>query len=496
MGRSLFGKSGMRVLIAEDDNISSMVLRAALEKMGHEVTAVKNGVEAWCLFEKTSFPLVISDWMMPTMDGVELCRRIRSLGTYPYTYVILLTARATREDRMAGLRAGADDFLTKPLDISELDVRLKIAARILSVQEELQKQSARLEAAHKELEHQHESLAEAMIFMEVANHRFSELFQGLPVACFTYDSEGQIHEWNRACEALYGLRAHQVFERTIWETICRPEDVERAQEIVARVFAGERFEGLEWVNLGREGMLLYVLCNTFPLCGPDGSITGAISANVDITDRKRAEQQIEEQMLRINQYSAELEYQKGKLEEANAKLETLAITDGLTGLKNHRHFREVLEQNFAHARRYDHPLSIILLDVDRFKQYNDTYGHPAGDAVLRVVADVLRQNVREVDLVARYGGEEFVILLPNTDYESSTMLAERLRASIEQQPWLLRPVTASFGVSTLSQAAAKASVLVDEADRALYYSKEQGRNRVTHYDDLPTPILEQLARTS
>ena len=115
------------------------------------------------------------------------------------------------------------------------------------------------------------------------------------------------------------------------------------------------------------------------------------------------------------------------LHAVNRKLQTLATEDGLTGLKNHRAFQERLALEYAHAPRYDVPLSICLLDVDKFKQYNDTFGHPAGDVVLKQVADVISRNIRETDFIARYGGEEFVLILPHTDTDGAYTVAERCR---------------------------------------------------------------------
>src|SRR5262249_308209 len=132
------------------------------------------------------------------------------------------------------------------------------------------------------------------------------------------------------------------------------------------------------------------------------------------------------------------------------KLEALATTDGLTGLKNHRAFQEYLEQEFERAARYGLPLSLAMLDVDHFKQYNDTYGHPAGDEVLKTLAELLQDKIRLTDFVARYGGEEFVIVLPNTGGTAAREAIERVRAAIEGLPWLGRGVTVSVGISSIN----------------------------------------------
>ena len=189
----------------------------------------------------------------------------------------------------------------------------------------------------------------------------------------------------------------------------------------------------------------------------------------------------------LNRRNEQLRDQQEKLRLANEQLQALATTDGLTGLKNHRTFKERLEEEFQRAVRYHLPLSLMLLDVDRFKAFNDTHGHPAGDEVLRRVAKHLTESTRNTDFVARYGGEEFVVLLPFTHQQAALALAERTRAAIAGANWELRAVTASFGVATLGADTSTAAALVKVADEALYHSKEHGRNRVTHASELTKP---------
>jgi two-component system cell cycle response regulator len=308
----------MKILIAEDQPPAALFLCRTLEKMGHEVMVASDGEQAWRLVREGEAPLLISDWMMPRLDGPDLCRRIRAVGGDRYTYIILLTSRDRREDRLTGLRAGADDFLTKPPDPDELAVRLEIAERILAV--------------HQQLSYQ------------------------------------------------------------------------------------------------------------------------------------------------------------------NSQLSELASIDELTGTKNRRRFREDLELLFGQARRLASPLSLIMLDLDHFKEYNDSFGHPAGDQVLHWTGSILRTAVRGHDVVARYGGEEFAVLLPTTAAAEALDVAERLRSAIACRPWPHRAVTASLGVATAGLATDDASTLVDQADHALYQSKQAGRNQVSLYKDcgvagLPAPQI-------
>lgn len=312
---------GLKILIADDDAFSSLVLRKMLEAMGHEVVCVPDGAQAWGLLRRGDFRVVISDWAMPGMDGLELCRRVRTQGDGPlYTYLILLTARADSKDRAEGYEAGFDDFLTKPLDRSELVARFGVARRIIAMQEDLHNRTLELERMHAEVQRQCALLAE------------------------------------------------------------------------------------------------------------------------------------------------------------------VATSDGLTGLKNRRHFRESLEPSISFSGRNNLPLSVVMLDVDHFKDYNDTFGHPAGDHALSELGRLLGENARDHDVVARYGGEEFAILLPATDGAGARQFCERLRTLIESHPWPLRPITASLGIATSSVGASTATQLIDEADRALYFSKHRGRNCVSHFE--------------
>lgn len=173
-----------------------------------------------------------------------------------------------------------------------------------------------------------------------------------------------------------------------------------------------------------------------------------------------------------------------ELAEANARLIQIALTDGLTGLMNYRHFRETLDNLSSYTRRHEEPLSLMLVDVDRFKDFNDTYGHQEGDEALIAVAKTLRANARDYDLVARYGGEEFAVLLPGTDLETAVWVAERLRAAVEGRDWPLRPITVSIGIGTMDSGKQSVGDLLGEADTALYLAKGRGRNRVVHHRHL------------
>lgn len=165
----------------------------------------------------------------------------------------------------------------------------------------------------------------------------------------------------------------------------------------------------------------------------------------------------------------------------------MSITDDLTRVFNRRHFHDRLEEEIERARRYDHPLSLLMVDIDHFKEINDRYGHMTGDEVLRTIGGILKGNIRTADIAARFGGEEFVVLLPETTKESARVTAEKLRAAIEHHPFnssdqTLIHVTASFGVSFIKKTgkikASAADQIIKMADEAMYQAKQAGRNRV------------------
>jgi diguanylate cyclase (GGDEF)-like protein len=182
-----------------------------------------------------------------------------------------------------------------------------------------------------------------------------------------------------------------------------------------------------------------------------------------------------------------LEDAYSKLEEANSKLELLSITDQLTGLFNRRHFDDVFAQEIQRAARYAHPFSVMMMDIDHFKNVNDTYGHQAGDFILKGVANILCSQLRETDILARYGGEEFVVVLPETGESVALSIAERIRGALEEHKFCCGDnelhVTISIGVVTASGEQDDEEVL-HAADDALYKAKEEGRNRVVKAEQL------------
>ena len=335
-----------------------------------------------------------------------------------------------------------------------------------------------------------------------SENRFRAMLEAMHEGVVFQDVHSTIEVCNRRAEEILGLSAAQMEGRDSldprWRIIHEdgsPYPGEMHPSQVCLRTGKPQFNALMGVHQPND-TLRWISVNATPMFR-DGEAQpyATLATFADVTERKQIEDLIEEQMVQIAEYSVmlegqklELECQKEELEAANTLLRALAITDGLTGLANHRHFQDRLAEEFRRTRRYDLPLSLILLDVDYFKKYNDAFGHPAGDVVLKRVADLLKCAARETDIVARYGGEEFTVILPETDSIGASVLAERIRESIAEAVWDKREITVSVGVVSVRLTSENGAELVEQADQALYTSKSNGRNRVSVYrdDDLMT----------
>ncbi len=335
------------------------------------------------------------------------------------------------------------------------------------------------------------SLDRANSQLRSASKRFEGLFNLVPVACFTYDKHGTIYEWNRESVRLMGVDAHEVVQKTVFETIVGDENRGMFQAVIDGVFAGHPTLDREWTDVRRDGQKFTAVLNSFPLYNQEGSVTGGIVACADITSHKTLLQQNERQIAEIQRAYTELHSSRNvlsstneALSEANEQLMKLASIDGLTGIANRRTIFEGLGRAMAIAARTDRPLSILMVDIDHFKALNDTHGHIAGDAVLKSVAEHLVTALRLGDEVGRFGGEEFLVVLPETDADEARSAAERIRRQIAESALDGISATVSVGASTLGKKQSTCEQFIDLADRALYHAKRSGRNRVVHSRDL------------
>jgi len=453
------------VLVVEDDPVTALVLKRYLEATGYPVEQAADGIAALEKHRRTPFRIVVSDWNMPAMDGTTLCREFRKLEG-SYVYFILCSARTERADRTEAFQAGVDDFLIKPIDQGELTSKLIVARRILASEDGLRRQREQLEETARRL-------ADSNVDLRSLSRKYSELFQGLPVACFTYDVDGRIREWNREAEAAFGIPWESAAGQFVWDVL-HPAHYAAWSEIRAKGFlTGVDDHDFDWCLDRSDGLVRYFAANIICMLDDASQVVGVVCASIDITERKRAEAQIAD-------YARQVSSQKVALQAMNVQLNELAITDELTGLFNRRHFGERLSAMLTAKRGSD--VSLLLLDLDHFKRVNDARGHLAGDDVLRQFAHLLRRTAAEGELLARYGGEEFAVLIPGADCERAWRAGERFRRAIEMHSWAGLVVTASVGVATSKAGHSTEDELVGRADSALYMAKDSGRNRVCSAD--------------
>lgn len=313
--------------------------------------------------------------------------------------------------------------------------------------------------------------------------RIAAYIYGTPVALVSLvDSDRQWFKARIGIEASETPRAHAFCAHAI----LGPDQV----MVVPDAQADPRFSSNPLVT-GEPHIRFYAGA---PLVTPSGEAVGTLCvvdrqprqpdpAQIEVLDALARQVVVQLELRRalfqLEQHAEHLDRHRRSLESANRELETLSLTDGLTGLANRRALERRLDDEMARLDRSGLPVSLILMDLDLFKQYNDAYGHPAGDDLLRTASKLIRSCCRSQDFAARYGGEEFAVVLPDTDASGARVAGERLRSTVERARVPHRPVTASVGIATAtSEARCDASQLIARADSALYRAKAAGRNRV------------------
>lgn len=338
-------------------------------------------------------------------------------------------------------------------------------------------------------------------------HRLRFHRDNLGLAVIEWDAALRVTFWSASAQRMFGWTPSEVMGKypTEW-TFIFEADTNDVEAVIERLLSlREENNVIQNRNYTREGKTLVCEWHNSVLKDEAGKLVCVQSVVQDVTERNELELELRQKLALIEEQKTQLEATNAQLAQANALLHALATTDGLTGLNNHRAFQEQLTMEFQRSRRYQSSVAILMIDVDNFKQYNDRYGHPAGDQILGRVAALLQQTARTTDFVARYGGEEFVMLLPETDREGAMELAERVRAKVAAQEWGRFPITVSVGITSRQSGKSGSSetlvvgvsdwqaetltpsVLVSEADIALYAAKAAGRNCIRHFAALPPP---------
>lgn len=302
------------------------------------------------------------------------------------------------------------------------------------------------------------------------------------------DKDGRIVLFNKAAESLTGFKFEDIEYKFPWDLFIPYEEVDRVKNVFSQLTAGNypNKHTNYWLTKDKNKRLID-WSNT-AITDKNGDIAFIIATGIDVTEKKAAENEIKNHIINLEETVSR---RTSELIKANAELENLTHIDGLTNIFNRRYFDEIIEKEIERGKRSNKPLSLLMCDVDSFKNYNDTYGHVAGDNCLIKVATILNDFFsRAADFVARYGGEEFVVILPSIESKIALDLANKLIIEIQnynlphKSSTVSKVVTISMGLVTKQPGESiNSTLLIEKADKALYQAKENGRNRVQLYSN-------------
>ena len=447
-----------RILVVDDVPANVKLLEVRLLAEYFEVFTAANGADALETCENGKIDVVLLDVMMPDMDGFEVCRRLKSDPATSHIPVVMVTALDQVSDRIRGLEAGADDFLSKPVNDLQLMTRVRSLVRLKMLTDELRlRASTTRNIGIEELLSRSEPAGEATPKILLIDERPAS---GGEVA----EMLGETAKVDVAGDPHVGFfqAAEEPYECVIVSTGFAEFDPLR---LCSQLRSLDRTRFVPIILLAEEG--------------EDDRIVRGLELGINDylirpIDRQELKARLRTQVRR-KRYNDHLRLSVTQTIE-------MAVTDGLTGLHNRRYLDSHLQTLFDRAVARRRPLSLMITDIDRFKSVNDTYGHDGGDEVLREFARRLRKNVRGIDLACRYGGEEFVVVMPDTEAAIAEKVAERVRAEIADTAFSIGEqrvtVTVSAGVSSLKKGVDTVAELLKRADVALYEAKSGGRNRV------------------
>ena len=448
-----------RILVVDDIPANVNLLASRLSAEYFDVVTATNGTDALEICERGDCDVVLLDILMPGMDGFEVCRRLKSGLTTHNIPVVMVTALDQVSDRVRGLEAGADDFLTKPVSGIALIARVRSLSRLKRMTDEVRMRARTsreigIESPEREAIGDKGLGGRILVVderLEFANRTAAFLSDTQKVDIEVDPSVALF----RAAEGNYDLLIVSLgLDRFDGLRLCSQiRSLERTRNLPILAIAD--VENDTKLVRGLEIGVNDYLTRPFDKC--------ELNARVCTQIRKK-------------RYSERLR------DNVQMSIE-MAITDALTGLHNRRYMESHIGALIEQASARGKPLAVSLLDIDFFKSVNDTYGHDAGDDVLREFANRIRKSIRGIDLACRYGGEEFVVLMPETDLAVAAAVSERLRRRIASEPFRVQQgarqieVTISIGIAALGSGD-DAAMLVKRADQALFRAKRDGRNRV------------------
>lgn len=448
-----------QILIVDDVPANIKLLEAKLTSEYYEVITAMDGFEALEKAKTHKPDLILLDVMMPKMDGFETCAKLKIDHELAHIPVVMVTALSDKSDRLKGLESGADDFITKPINDMALFARVKSLIRIKTLLDELRLR---------------DTTGIQMGINPDQNNNAVANVEGAKVLVIDDDA----------------VQAKQIISKLseIYDVhLVEPDQaVALAKEgnfdviLISTLLAD--FDGLRLashIKTMEETRNVPVLV----LVDEDDKHVMLKALDMGISDYMVVPIDKNEMAVRVRTQIRRKRYQDA-LKEQYQKSVSMALTDGLTGLYNRHYLNTHLGNMVKYASKNGKNLALIIMDMDHFKQVNDTYGHDAGDMVLKQLADIIIGTARSTDLAARFGGEEFVVLMPETDANAALGAANRMREIVESTLFIISKDgksinrTISIGVANLFEEGDSPEGLLKRADEALYIAKNSGRNNV------------------
>ncbi len=453
-----------RILVVDDLLPNRRLLEAKLKAEYYEPITAESGMEAIQKAKENPPDVILLDVMMPEMDGFETCRKLKEDPITADIPVVMVTALSDVEDRVEGLNAGADDFLTKPINDLALFARIRSLVRLKSMTDELKlrDQTGEQLGASAEVNEKMNNMTGAKVMVidddvtqaQQINTKLKEF--GVEVDIMSDPAEAVKLSEEKDFDLIIVSTQLQADDGLHLCTHLRSQEKTRNTPLLIIIEDDDTDLLVKGLDMGINDYLITPIDSN------------EVTARVRIQVRRK-------------------KYQDALLEKDQQNL-SMAVKDGLTGLYNRHYLNSHLPRMLSSALKSGKPLAVAMLDMDHFKDVNDTYGHQSGDEILKQLSERITRNVRPADLVSRYGGEEFVVVMPDTTLHQAADVAERLRRSIESEPFII-PVdpgtlskTISSGLSVSVDGDTMEKIL-ERADKGLYHVKNTGRNKVAVYSD-------------
>jgi len=450
-----------QILVVDDVLANVKLLEAKLASEYYDVITAKDGFEAISKAKEHRPDLILLDVMMPGMDGFETCAKIKADVELSHIPIVMVTALSEKSDRLKGLDAGADDFITKPINDVALFARVKSLVRIKMLLDELRlRDKTSIEMGIKS------EVGQTMI-TDVSGARVllvdDDTVQGKQIVARL--SESYNVEWVEEPDQAVAKACIGNFDVILISTLLSNADGLRLASQIKSNEAMRNVPLLVFVDEDDPRIMLKAL---------EMGINDYMTVPVDKN----------EMLVRVRTQIRRKKYQETLKSQYQMSM-SMAITDALTGLYNRHYLNTHLGNMVKQALKNGKYMALMIMDMDHFKSVNDTYGHDVGDMILKQLATLIIQQSRSSELAARFGGEEFVVLMPETDPQSALMAANRMRDVVQLTPFKINDKgdtiqkTISIGIASLHPDGDSAESLLKRADEALYEAKRAGRNRVT-----------------